>query len=62
MNATSRAPSILVEIPLEQPPTVWVSADTYEDEQRLSVWLGRPAATARVIDRLRAALLETFSE
>lgn len=61
-SVATRVPTIVIEIPIEQPPTVRVNAETFEDERRVSLWLAQPAAAARVIDRLRAVLLETLTD
>lgn len=37
-------PRLVVELPLEGEPRVWLEAETFEDEQRLVVWLLRSRA------------------
>jgi hypothetical protein len=54
-----RPPSVVIELPLEQPGRITLVAHTLEDERRLRVWLRRsrefqrlPGILARLLDDL----------
>jgi hypothetical protein len=43
-----RPPALVIRLAIEQPAQVMIEADSFEDEQRLRLWLERSGAARRL--------------
>jgi hypothetical protein len=54
--AGTRPPVLVIRVPLEQKPRVYLDAQSYEDERRLRGWLSRAPVAHRIGVALDALL------
>lgn len=60
-HSSSTAPELRVVLRLEEDAQAYLVADSFEDERRLRVWLGRTDALARLVALLEELLEEERS-